>query len=111
LFRRPFELSFGSKLLIFEQPSLPTSARRPSKGGESRVDTKIVTTRDEFAVTYVLRPRNREWQATDVVVEDVSLTKNLANQFNRVISRSSIEDMLELLRRKYGPEVKREEGS
>jgi phospholipid transport system substrate-binding protein len=111
LFRRLFERSFVSKLLLFEQPRFAYVGETPIQGGESRVDTKIVTPRDEFAVTYVLRPRDQEWQATDVVVEDVSLTKNLANQFNRVISRSSIEDMLELLRRKYGPEVKREEGS
>ncbi len=111
LFRRLFERSFVSKLLLFEQPRFAYVGESPIHDGGSRVETKIVTARDEFAVAYVLHPRASGWEATDVVVEDVSLTKNLANQFNRVISRSSIEDMLELLRRKYGPDVKRQERS
>lgn len=109
LFRRLFERSFVSKLLLFEQPRFTFVGETEIQRGESRVETKIVTTRDEFAVEYVLRQRDQEWKATDVIVEDVSLTKNLANQFNRLISRSSVEDMLELLRRKYGRGLKREE--
>jgi ABC-type transporter MlaC component len=102
LFRELFERTYVKKLLLFENPRFAYVGETALEGGESRVDTKIITPRDEFAVVYVLRPEGQSWLATAIMVEDVSLTANLAAQFDRMLSRMSVEDTLDLLRRKYG---------
>ena len=40
--------------------------------------------------------------ATAITVEDVSLTANLGSQLNDLLSRMSVDDVLALMRRKYG---------
>jgi hypothetical protein len=40
--------------------------------------------------------------ATAITVENVNLTTNLSNQFNRLLDRMSVDDLLALMRRKYG---------
>jgi hypothetical protein len=39
---------------------------------------------------------------TGITVEDVSLTANLGSQLNDLLSRDSVEDVLNLMQRKYG---------
>lgn len=109
LFRELFERTYVKKLLLFERPQFAYVGERPLKDSETLVDTKIVTAQDEFAVIYLLRRQGEGWLATKIMVEDVSLTANLAAQFDRLLSRASIEDVLDLLRRKYGHGAKTKE--
>ena len=110
LFGELFERTYVSKLLLFERPHFAYVGETLLQGGGGLVDTKIVTAQDEFAVVYVLRPQGNSWLVTKIMVEDVSLTANLAAQFDRLLSRASVEDMLDLLQKKYGHGVKEEEG-
>ena len=73
-------------------------------GNTARVDTKIITPRDEFTVTYQLRPQGDHWLATDIQIEDFSLTANFRTQLARLLSKTSVEDVLGRMRRKYGPD-------
>ena len=66
------------------------------------VDTKIVTPRDQFDVTYRLIPAGEKWMATAITVEDVSLTANLGSSAQRSPFPNSVDDVLTLMRRKYG---------
>ena len=66
------------------------------------VNTKIVTPRDDFSVVYQLRPEGERWQVIRITVEDVSLTANLGSQLDHLLSRDSVEDVLNLMERKYG---------
>lgn len=43
------------------------------------------------------------WRVYDVVIEGVSFAKNYRTQFDEIISRSSVEDLLKDLRTKSGP--------
>jgi phospholipid transport system substrate-binding protein len=101
LFRELLERTFVQKLLLFENPNFVYVGEQPS-GSESTVDTRIVTPRDQFDVAYTLRPSGDAWLATEIKVENVSLTANLANQLNRLLTKMSTDDLLELMRRKYG---------
>jgi phospholipid transport system substrate-binding protein len=101
LFRKLFQRTYVQELLLFEKP-------RFAYVGETRlnadaiVNTKIITPRDEFSVVYHLRPEGDLWQVTGIMVEDVSLTANLGSQLNDLLSRESVEDVLNLMQRKYG---------
>jgi phospholipid transport system substrate-binding protein len=101
LFRELLERTYVQKLLLFENPNF-VYAGEQSTGAGAIVDTKIVTPRDQFDVTYRLKPAGDTWLATAITVEDVSLTANLGSQLNDLLSRMSVDDLLTLMRRKYG---------
>jgi phospholipid transport system substrate-binding protein len=101
LFRELLQRTYVQKLLLFENPNF-VYAGEQSTGGGAVVDTKIVTPRDQFDVTYRLKPVGDTWMATSITVEDVSLTANLGSQLNDLLSRMSVDDVIALMRRKYG---------
>ena len=101
LFHELLERTYVQKLLLFENPDFVYVGEQRS-GADAVVDTKIVTSRDQFDIRYQLRPDGAAWMATAITVEDVSLTANLGSQLNDMLSRMSVDDVLSLMRRKYG---------
>jgi phospholipid transport system substrate-binding protein len=101
LFRKLFQRTYVQELLLFEQPTF-VYVSETRLHGEASVNTKIVTPRDEFTVVYQLRPEGESWLVTRITVEDVSLTANLGSQLDHLLSRDSVEDVLNLMQRKYG---------
>ena len=55
-----------------------------------------------YAYTPTVSTQATKGVATAVTVEDVSLTANLGSQLNDLLSRMSVDDVLGLMRRKYG---------
>jgi len=101
LFRKLFQRTYVQELLLFEKPNF-VYISETRLDGEASVDTKIVTPRDEFKVVYQLKPDGERWLVTRITVEDVSLTANLGSQLDHLLSRESVEDVLNLMQRKYG---------
>ena len=101
LFRELLQRTYVQKLLLFEHPNFGYVAEH-CHDDQARVDTTIITPRDEFAVVYELRAAGDRWLATEIRVEDVSLTTNLGSQLDRLLAKASVEDLLGQLRRKYG---------
>jgi phospholipid transport system substrate-binding protein len=101
LFRELLQRTYVQKLLLFENPNFVYAGEHPLGTG-AIVDTKIVTPRDQFDVAYRLMPVGDSWMATAITVEDVSLTANLGSQLNDLLSRMTVDDLLTLMRRKYG---------
>jgi phospholipid transport system substrate-binding protein len=102
LFRELFQRTYVQKLLLFQKPDFAYVGEERIDG-KARVDTKIITPRDEFAVTYQLRPAGDHWLATDIKIEDLSLTMNFRRQLDRLLAKSSPEELLGRMRKKYGP--------
>ena len=67
------------------------------------VNSKIVTKKgEEFAIEYKLHQAEGGWKVYDVVLENISLVNNYRSQFNRVISKSSYEELLsKMLEKKF----------
>jgi phospholipid transport system substrate-binding protein len=101
LFRALLERTYVQKLLLFEKPNFVYLGEEQING-VARVDTKIITPGDDFAMVYQLRAEGDRWLATRITIEDVSLTANLGSQLDHLLSRESVEDLLNLMRRKYG---------
>jgi phospholipid transport system substrate-binding protein len=101
LFHNMMERTYVQRMLLFDNPNF-NYAGETKLDGQARVDTKIITPRDEFSVSYLLRPADGRWLATKITVEDVSLTANLASQLDRLLSHNSVDDVLSIMRKKYG---------
>ena len=67
----------------------------------AEVDTKIITeqAKDVF-VNYKLHLVNNDWKVYDVVIDNVSVINNYRSQFNRVIARSSFENLVRMMKDK-----------
>lgn len=70
-------------------------------GSFADVNSKIVTSKGaEYSINYKAHLVSNEWKVYDVVAENVSLVNNYRSQFNRVISHSSYEDLVNRLKSK-----------
>ena len=101
LFRELLQRTYVQKLLLFENPDFVYAGQQLAGNGAT-IDTKIVTPRDQFDVSYRLTRAGDNWIASAITVEDVSLTANLGSQLSDLLTRMSIDDLLTLMRRKYG---------
>jgi phospholipid transport system substrate-binding protein len=67
----------------------------------AEVNTKLVNRKGEdFALDYRLLNLNGDWKVTDVVIENISLVNNYRSQFNRVLAKSSFEDLVQAMKQK-----------
>ena len=67
----------------------------------AEVNTKLINRKGEdFALDYRLVNLNGQWKVTDVVIENISLVNNYRSQFNRVLSRSTFEDLVQAMKQK-----------
>ncbi len=67
----------------------------------AELDTKIVTKKgEEFSVNYKLHQASGSWKVYDVVIENISIVNNFRSQFNRVIAKSSYEELVRAMKEK-----------
>ena len=67
----------------------------------AEVDTTIVSDkREKVSINYKLHSVDKEWRVYDLVIEDISIINNYRSQFNRVIARSSFEELVRMLKEK-----------
>ncbi len=65
------------------------------------VKTKVVTTKGtETPISYRMIQKNGQWVVYDIVIEGVSLVSNYRTQFNRIIKKSSFENLVATLTEK-----------
>jgi phospholipid transport system substrate-binding protein len=74
-------------------------------GGESidgtyaQVDSRIIDKNGQtYSVAYRLHRVDGKWRIYDVVAENISIVNNYRSQFNRVIARSSFEELLKTMK-------------
>jgi phospholipid transport system substrate-binding protein len=67
----------------------------------AEVDTRVVAKNgDQFPVVYMVKRTGGDWKVYDVVIDNVSIDNNYRSQFDRVISRSSYQDLLKRMKQK-----------
>jgi len=71
-------------------------------GDFAEVDTRILDPAQNkaFTVTYKLHKVGGKWLIYDVVAENVSMVRNYRNQFNRILSKSSYEELVQSIQNK-----------
>lgn len=68
-------------------------------GDYAQVDSRIIDKNGQtYSVVYRLHRVDAKWRIYDVVAENISLVNNYRSQFNRVIARSSFEELLKTMK-------------
>jgi phospholipid transport system substrate-binding protein len=69
----------------------------------AQVDSNFVNPKgEEISVVFRLRRAEGKWKVYDAVIENISIVNNYRSQFDRVISKSSFEELMRLLKEKAG---------
>jgi phospholipid transport system substrate-binding protein len=66
----------------------------------AEVGTKIIKGQQEYAVDYRMLKIGDQWKVYDIAIEGVSLVNNFRSQFTRILTNSSIPELIERLREK-----------
>jgi phospholipid transport system substrate-binding protein len=67
----------------------------------AEVATKIVDNKgQDYSVNFRLHKVTGDWKVYDVVIEDISLINNYRSQFNRVLAKSSYEELVNTMKGK-----------
>jgi len=65
----------------------------------AQVDSRIIDKKGQtYSVVYRLHRVDGKWRIYDVVAENISLVNNYRAQFNRVITKSSFEELLKIMK-------------
>lgn len=71
------------------------------EGGYADVASKVLASNGaEYSLNYKAHLVNSEWRVYDVIAENISVVNNFRSQFNRVIAKSSYEELVRRLREK-----------
>ncbi|HET8564814.1 MAG TPA: ABC transporter substrate-binding protein [Candidatus Binatia bacterium] len=97
-----FVEAFTQRLLVFYGRTVRSSdgdkiqfKGEVQEGGEARVETKVVGGYgEELPIDYKLHDVDGQWKVYDVSIDHVSLVNNYRAQFERVIAKSSVKDLL-----------------
>jgi phospholipid transport system substrate-binding protein len=70
-------------------------------GDYAQVDSRIIDKDGQtYSVVYRLHKVDGKWKIYDVIAENISLVNNYRSQFNRVIAKSSFDDLLKTMKEK-----------
>lgn len=67
-------------------------------GDIANVQTKIISSNGELPIDYRMHVINGQWKVYDMVIENVSIVNNYRAQFERVIARSSVKELLQMMK-------------
>jgi phospholipid transport system substrate-binding protein len=104
--QREFVDAFTRRLLIAYGRTVRASGdekvqyeREVLDGEYASVDTKVISNGGgEIAIDYRLRGVDGQWKVYDMVIENVSIVNNYRAQFDRVIAKSSVKELLQKMK-------------
>ncbi len=70
------------------------------KGKKALVDTLIVTESVEIPIRYKVFLKKGEWFIYDVVIEEVSLTRNYRSSYKEIVKKEGIDGLLRKMEKK-----------
>lgn len=100
LFRQVLEKAYADKILSYTNEKVVFDRETPLSGIQAEIQTRIITSSKEIPVSYRVILKDGAWRVYDVVIEGVSLVQNYRSQFNDILAKNTIEQLLEILRKK-----------
>lgn len=99
LFTHLLEDFLSDKLKSFENEKFVYQGE-VKDGDYGKVETMILTKEGKkISIDYRFHLVDENWKVYDMVIENVSLVKNYRSQFNRIIAKSSYQDLVHRIQR------------
>jgi phospholipid transport system substrate-binding protein len=101
LFGAFIEAAYLAQIQDYVELKIDVGKERIVGPNDARVDATVIQPHEEMLpITFMLERRGDDWIVYDVEVEDVSMVQNYRTQFNRVIKRQGLAQLLNDLRAK-----------
>lgn len=102
LFRAFIEKVYADKLDLYQGERIVVG-RETTDGDYAEIESRMINAKgEESQVTFRLRRADGKWRVYDAVVENISIVQNYRSQFDRVISKSSYDELKKMLKEKAG---------
>jgi len=100
--QREFVVAFTQRLLVAYGKTVRSTGdekvqftREVRDGQQASVESKVISSNgDQTPIDYRLHDVNGQWMVYDVLIDNVSVVSNYRAQFDRVIAKSSVQDLL-----------------
>ena len=100
LFRAFLEKIYSEKVDLYQGERM-IFGREYIDGDYAEVESTMINAKgEESPLTYRLKRTDGKWSVYDAVIENISIVNNYRSQFDRVISKSSFDDLKKMLRDK-----------
>lgn len=107
LFRDLVERSYMNRLdsAVGEKQNILYTGEQ-ADGSRVLVKTRVVTKRNqEVPIDYSMHKGDGRWQVYDVIIEGISLISNYRSQFNRILTSSSYDDLVQKIKSRQAEEA------
>jgi phospholipid transport system substrate-binding protein len=102
LFRDFLEKIYSDKVDLYEGQKV-LFGRETIDHDFAQVGSTVIGAKgDEYSVEYKLRQADGKWRVYDAVIENISMVNNYRSQFDRVIAKSSYDELKRMLKEKAG---------
>jgi phospholipid transport system substrate-binding protein len=102
LFRAFLERIYSDKVDLYDGEKV-TFGRETIERDYAQVESTVINAKgEENSIVYRLKRTDGKWRVYDAVIENISIVNNYRSQFDRVISKSSYEDLKKMLKEKAG---------
>jgi phospholipid transport system substrate-binding protein len=102
LFRAFLEKVYSEKIGLYDGERV-VFGREMFDQDYAQVESTVINAKGEqLLVVYRLKRTDGKWKVYDAVVENISIVNNYRSQFERVISKSSYEELKKMLKEKTG---------
>lgn len=99
LFRAFIEAAYLTQIQDYVELNIDVAKERVASPDYALVDATVIQPHeDDLPITFMLERRDDDWIVYDVEVDDVSMVANYRAQFNRVIKRQGLAQLLDDLR-------------
>jgi phospholipid transport system substrate-binding protein len=100
LFRGFLEKIYSDKIDFYDGQRA-VFGRETIEQDYAQVDSLVIGAKgEESSIVYRLKRTDGKWKVYDAVIENISIINNYRSQFDRVISKSSYEELKRLLKEK-----------
>jgi len=102
LFARFLSNIYYSKLEQYTNEKIQFLNEKMQTNEKAIVQTTIITATAEIPMDYSLILKDGIWKVYDVNIEGVSLVRNYRTQFNQILSKNNISELINRLKTKLG---------
>jgi phospholipid transport system substrate-binding protein len=100
IFTRLLEKTYADQIDLYNGQQVVYTGESVD-GDFAQVDSRIIDKNAQtYSVAYRLHRVDGKWRIYDVVAENISVVNNYRSQFDRVIARSSFDELLKIMKQK-----------
>lgn len=101
LFKKLLQGVYADRLLAYSDQKILFDKETMFKEGQAEVQSFLQTSDGKkIPMFYRLTDKSGSWKVYDVIIEGVSMVKNYRDQFRDILSKDSVEKLLQILRDK-----------